>query len=138
MLNAKNKFYISVLSTCFIGYCWLILHLVQHKNDLTNFGICAVKNITGLPCPSCGSTRAILQLMDGNFLAAFLLNPIGIILSFLMVIIPIWMFLDLTLKENSLFVFYQKMETKIKKPVFAIPLIVLVLLNWGWNITKGL
>ena len=37
---------------------------------------CAVKGITGIPCPTCGSTRAIVHLAQGDIAAALLMNPL--------------------------------------------------------------
>ena len=39
---------------------------------------------------------------------------------------------------HTLFDFYQKTESYLKKPKIAIPLILLLIINWIWNITKGL
>lgn len=37
---------------------------------------CVIKNITGIPCPSCGMTRSYLHVLDGNFSAAFYDHPL--------------------------------------------------------------
>lgn len=37
--------------------------------------LCGFQHVTGLPCPLCGGTRACAALADGNFLAAWQLNP---------------------------------------------------------------
>ena len=37
---------------------------------------CAFKGLTGIPCPTCGSTRAVLHLSHGDFLAALVFNPL--------------------------------------------------------------
>ncbi len=39
-------------------------------------GLCILREITGLPCPACGSTRAVLAASDGRLHDAFLLNPL--------------------------------------------------------------
>jgi hypothetical protein len=36
---------------------------------------CPFNWLTGLQCPGCGTTRALHQLLHGNFEAAFRLNP---------------------------------------------------------------
>ena len=55
-----------------------------------------------------------------------------------MLIAPVWIIADMMLGNNSLFKWYQKIENHLKKPTYAIPLILLVIINWVWNITKGL
>jgi hypothetical protein len=37
--------------------------------------ICLFQTFAGIPCPGCGITRALVQIVDGNFAAAFALNP---------------------------------------------------------------
>ena len=37
---------------------------------------CALKGLTGIPCPTCGSTRALMQLARGDVLAALAFNPL--------------------------------------------------------------
>ncbi len=38
---------------------------------------CAFKGLTGLPCPSCGSTRSVVHLAHGDIYAAFAMNPLA-------------------------------------------------------------
>lgn len=38
--------------------------------------LCPFHAITGLPCPTCGSTRAFFALLDGQPLEALRLNPL--------------------------------------------------------------
>jgi len=40
---------------------------------------CGFRALTGLPCPTCGSTRAVLALADGRLLAALAHNPLAIL-----------------------------------------------------------
>lgn len=91
-----------------------------------------------MPCPSCGTTRSVISLTKGNFIEAFDINPIGYIVSLFQLIAPIWIVADLILKNNSFFKYYQKIENYLIKPKYAIPLILLIFINWIWNIVKGL
>jgi hypothetical protein len=38
--------------------------------------LCLFKRLTGLPCPTCGSGRAILALLRGQVMQAWLYNPL--------------------------------------------------------------
>lgn len=40
------------------------------------FPICLFRFLTGFTCPGCGTTRAMHQILHGNFLTAFTLNPL--------------------------------------------------------------
>lgn len=44
--------------------------------------LCALKHFTGVPCATCGSTRAVLSLVGGNFVGALAWNP-GVVLALL-------------------------------------------------------
>jgi hypothetical protein len=37
---------------------------------------CVFKRIAGMPCPTCGSTRAVLHLSHGEIIAALAVNPL--------------------------------------------------------------
>lgn len=38
--------------------------------------LCPLHAITGIPCPTCGATRAASSMLHGNLPAALLLNPL--------------------------------------------------------------
>ncbi|HXA10317.1 MAG TPA: DUF2752 domain-containing protein [Chthoniobacterales bacterium] len=38
---------------------------------------CAFRSLTGLPCVTCGATRAAIQFFHGHFAASFLFNPLA-------------------------------------------------------------
>ena len=44
------------------------------------FPPCPLRYLTGWYCPGCGSLRALHQLLQGNLLAAWELNPLTIVL----------------------------------------------------------
>ena len=39
--------------------------------------LCPLKRFTGIPCPTCGATRALVKLLPGEFAAAFLQQPLA-------------------------------------------------------------
>ncbi len=43
---------------------------------LTGRSICLFYNVTGVPCPGCGMTRAFLHLLKGDILHAFQYHPL--------------------------------------------------------------
>lgn len=53
------------------------------------FPVCLFRLVTGLTCPGCGTTRALHEILHGDFHEAFMLNPL------LLVAIPflLWAFL---------------------------------------------
>jgi hypothetical protein len=94
--------------------------------------------VTGYPCPSCGTTRAVSLLLKGKLAESIALNPFGILLAIVMLFFPVWILTDCILKKDTLLNTYKKTESFIRKPWIAIILILLVILNWIWNIYKQL
>jgi hypothetical protein len=100
--------------------------------------VCLFKNTTGLACPSCGTTRAMEALLHGNLLHSFQINPLGIPGFMAMAFIPFWLFFDACTRKNSLHLTWVKAEYWLRQPIVYWPAILLILVNWAWNITKQL
>ncbi len=56
------------------GVVLVSLGLSRHSGQAVN--LCLFKNITTLPCPTCGCTRAALALLQGDILLAIRFNPL--------------------------------------------------------------
>ena len=134
---SKNKLYAILLLATLTGYLYFIYILLHHTESST-LHLCMIKNTTGFPCPSCGTTRAILLLLKNKWIDSLLVNPLGILVLPLVIIIPFWILLDIVLKKDSFYIWYKKCETIIRTRWIATVLIILVLLNWIWNIYKHL
>ena len=133
---SKKKVYTFLLLACFSGYLYLYYSLFFISKP--SFGFCIIKNVTGFACPSCGTTRAIELTLKGEFTESLLMNPFGIIVGFGMLIVPLWILTDLISKRETFYLAYKKTEKKIQTKGIAIFLIILVVCNWIWNITKAL
>jgi Protein of unknown function (DUF2752) len=46
-----------------------------------HLGSCTFRNLTGIPCPSCGTTRTALALLDFDIGAALAVNPLAAIVG---------------------------------------------------------
>lgn len=136
MQSRKSRVYSFFIGLLILGFSWIVFTFFSGSK--LNLIVCPIKSITGFPCPSCGSTRSVLELLRGDFLEAIYINPLGILLFFLALICPIWLIYDLITKQETLWVFYNKFESWISQKKIAIPLIIFVLANWIWNICKGL
>jgi len=133
----RNKLYLLFFSGIFAGYCWLAWSLWLHKTH-NDFTPCLFKNATGIACPSCGSTRSVLEITQGSFTEALLTNPLGYVIAVILLIFPIWLLYDIILNKDSLHKSYIWFEKTLKIKSIALVLIILVLANWAWNIYKGL
>ncbi len=134
----RNKLYSILFIACLAGYIWLYFSITKNITEKKSVEVCLIKHVTNIPCPSCGSTRSVISLTKGDFIGALNSNPIGYLVAIIMLIAPIWIITDTIKKTKTLFDFYIKIEIYLKRPKIAIPLILLVIINWIWNITKGL
>lgn len=135
MVNQRNRLYLITGIVCFFGIIWIILDYFN-SSEIT---VCPFKLVAGYPCPSCGTTRSITALLHGNILEAFMINPLGIVSSLLILSVVILLTLDLLTKKDYYFRVYCQVEKFLQThQVFSIVLILLVITNWIWNISKGL
>jgi hypothetical protein len=135
----RKTLYPLLASLSFAGYSWLLWNCTELASYKPAPGMCLFKAITHMPCPSCGATRAIALLLHGSFAQSLLLNPLGVMLFIALVIIPIWLLVDVLTKRESLHRWYMSAERVLKQNAWvSIPLIVLVIANWFWSISKEL
>jgi hypothetical protein len=136
---AQKKFYWLISAALIIGYGWVFFNLLTYKiPDHHGVNVCFLKNATSLPCPSCGITRSVLYFFNGDFTGWFFTNPLGVLMVTLLLITPFFLIYDLTKKKSLLHAKYVQLEQYIIKKYIAIPLIIITLINWIWNIYKEL
>lgn len=139
MSGFPRKTYIILILVLVSGYIWLIYELLANPSGSdSGMGVCLFRHVTGIPCPSCGSTRSVLSLIHGNIAGALKMNPLGIVIAFIMAVLPLWIIIDTILRKKTLFEFYSRMEEWLRRPLIAVPLVLLLLINWIWNIGKAL
>jgi hypothetical protein len=120
------------------GYAWLGYHFFK-ADDHAGMTICLFKNVTGIPCPSCGVTRSLLLFARGSFLKAIWINPLGLLVGVLMIVIPIWAATDYVRDKITLAQAYDSLSGLLQRhKLLYTAIIALGLLNWGWNIVKDL
>ncbi len=139
MGNDRTKLYSLLSIACLVGYAWLFYNLIEFPSEnRKTIEVCLIKHVTNIPCPSCGSTRSVLSLLRGDLVESVYQNPFGLIIATIIFITPFWIAFDLFTKSGSLFNFYVWTEDILKQPKIAVPLILIVFMNWIWNIIKGL
>lgn len=97
--------------------------------NITQYTIgCWFYQATGLQCPSCGGTRCIINIFQGNFKEAFFLHPIYFITVVYLLIVNIIYIINIYRKEK-------KAKWIYHKPWYAIVLaIILVVYGFLRNI----
>ena len=133
----KRRLYLLLGISCAVGYSWffVVRHLLATQRSLT---VCLFKQVSGVPCPSCGSSRAAVLVSGGDFARALAVNPLGFVVAGALAVIPVWLIADWITRGDSLYRAYVKFEQTVRIKWLATLLIVLLLANWIWNITKQL
>jgi hypothetical protein len=120
------------------GYAWLAWNAAGVGVHGPVSAGCLFKAVTHVPCPSCGTTRAVLLLLHGDLSGSLLLNPFGAILFIALVVTPVWLLADMLRNRESLYRFYMAAERVLmRKAWISVPLVFLVIANWLWNISKS-
>lgn len=131
----KKSFYFFITTLLSLSYFWIFYNHQPHSSQ--DFGVCVLKETTNIPCPACGTTRSVLFLLKGEIIQSFFTNPLGILAILGMFSVNIILVYDLFFKEKKLYDFYIKFDEKMKNPYLFLPLTLLFLLNWIWNVLKG-
>ena len=67
------------------------------------------------------------------------MNPLGLFAAPALLALPCWITADTLLRKKTLERTLLWLEKKVKsEKTLYIPLVALALVNWGWNILKGL
>ncbi len=114
---------IALLGTFAVG----LLHL-----DHLGFPVCLFKAMTGLPCPACGTTRALGRLFALDLKGAFAMNPLATASA--LVLVP-WAIADLVLLTRG-----RALEADVapRLGVFLrVAAVVAVVVNWAWLVVSG-
>jgi hypothetical protein len=100
------------------------------------FTVCPFKLVTGVACPACGSTRAVLAAFEGENPLDF--NPLGLLTAGLVTLALIAMCKDLLTGSDGLYRAWLRAEHTLRRPVIASLAVALIGSNWIWTIAKGL
>jgi hypothetical protein len=128
--------YLFLFGICVFAHIWIIKSLI---NPVINhhYGVCFSKQIYGISCPACGTTRSVLYILKGELLNAIYMNPLGFIALAFIVIVPMFILVDVLTKRNNLQKLYLFLESKLKEPKYFILVLILIVGNWIWNFIKN-
>lgn len=131
---SRGRLYPLLLLLTACGYIWLYV-----SNDSSrgfSWNGCLTRYLFHIPCPSCGTTRAVHAAFHGEWVDSLYYNPIGIMLACMMVVIPIWIIADTLIGSASLLKAYRLIERKLQSWPYALAGILAILINWIWNLVK--
>ena len=100
------------------------------------FGPCGFKQRTGLPCPACGMTTAVLAFARGNVLLAFYVQPAAAFLCCILVLVA---FLAL---PTSVFGVYfnilDRLSARLRIRDMVLGLLVVLAAAWAVTLARAL
>lgn len=96
--------------------------------------LCLFKNLFRIACPGCGMSRATLELVKGNVMASFRYHILCIPFSLGLVLSTGWMLSDFCLNRDT---FFLLMKRELRWSI-KVSLLLLILLSWGINISRGI
>lgn len=88
--------------------------------------VCGLRNATGLPCPTCGMTRAFVRVAHGDWNGALDVNPLGTVLCVVAALFVAWIVLRMTVLKRG----FVWVATAREKRIGAIALAVVLGVNW--------
>lgn len=100
--------------------------------DHLGFPVCFFKLATGLPCPTCGSTRAFGRLFARDLGGALAVNPLATLLA--LAVVP-WAIVDLLLLARGRSLGVRASPAAAR--VLRVTVLALVLANWIYLIAAG-
>lgn len=134
MSHNRGRLYPLLLLLISCGYVWLFV-----SNDSSRglgWNGCLTRYFFHIPCPSCGTTRAVQAAFHGEWMESLCYNPLGVLLAAMMVVIPIWILADVFTDSASLLKTYCFIERKFRSWPYALVGILAILINWIWNLVK--
>jgi hypothetical protein len=92
---------------------------------------CVFRQLTGIPCLTCGSTRSLIALSQFRLGASFLRNPLAMLVAVAAVLSSLLVGLGLLWRRRLALTLSESEKKSLRIVVFA-----LVLLNWVFLILK--
>lgn len=90
--------------------------------------LCLLRRFTGMPCPTCGSTRAVRALADGRPLDALLFNPMVVTLG---VALALWLVLRVAFGRRI----DVRLSRRQRRAAWTVAAVAF-LANWAWIVWR--
>lgn len=95
--------------------------------------VCPLHTLSGLPCPTCGMTRGLRCLLHGNVEAAFLFNPLGLVIILGITIYLLYCVVVISVRIPRLR--WEKLSQSNALGI-RIGVVMLIVLNWIYLIVR--
>lgn len=96
---------------------------------------CIFRNLTGAPCPACGTIRAILLALRGDFFSSLSTNPYGLLSLLVLLSANIWLAYDLVKRRDTISPALGGLECYLKRHRGLVLLLLLLAIGlWVYRI----
>ncbi len=96
------------------------------------FILCPMKRLLGMPCPTCGTTRAFSLLMHGDVGGAFAMQPLSVFA--VCVVAPALLLVRAAIGKDR---FGGALSSAFRSPLFWSAVVAVVAVNWAYVAMRG-
>jgi hypothetical protein len=116
-----------------VGIFLVVFHFLSAMNEGFTTGptLCVFNILTGYPCPTCGTTRAIAAISEGRMIDSINFNPLGI----LILLIAIFWSLKVLPNQRMKMLIYEKFG-RISTRGKTLSLVLILSLGWAWTLSR--
>ena len=130
-----RAFYALCAVGCTGGWAWIGLSWTFSGQGLWKG--CLFKQLFHVPCPSCGSTRAVMALLQGDVTSSLTYNPMGMLLAALLVVLPLGILCDGLRHKPVLYRLFLLVDEGLRRRLVFVAFACAVILNWVWVIVHN-
>jgi len=134
----RKNLYILVLLLGLAGQILIGYSFYKIQRQEEAFTLCLFKQVTGLPCPSCGTIHSIVFILHGDIRNALKTNPLGFPGLLFAAVLPVWILGDLAFRKSSFLKFYHRIQEILENKRLLFAFLFLVLIVWLWKLGQAL
>lgn len=135
--SRRERLIAAVVTCCILGSfggLWLLQRMGFDFGLI--FPPCGLRMRTGLTCPTCGMTTAVLAFARGQLWTAFYLQPAAGLLCALLIVVAFFTFLIAAL--GVYFTFLDRLFVEVRILHVVVALLVIVALGWAVTLARAL
>jgi len=113
------------------GISLVVLIIARTMPVLSLAPSCVFRALTGIPCPTCGATHAVVYLSHGEVSAAFMMNPLTAVCLIVAFLVFFYSLATLSFNLPKINIMLSSKECTILR----VGVIILILIQWAYVIT---
>lgn len=94
--------------------------------------LCPLRRFFSIPCPTCGATRAVVEMAKCNFSEAFAIQPL--VSALVLVVLPLVALSVVVVGRKR---FFESVRRLARMPAVWVVLLLAVASNWVYVILRG-